>query len=179
MMSVSKSEAGSSLLEVVIALGVLVTGALGMAGVFTHGMEKTMSSPGDLLATQKAAEAVETVFSARDSHTLTWAQIRNVEGVSGDDGGVFLDGAQPLKVPGDDGLVNTEDDGDIEQVALPGLDQFLGTEDDVMETLDGFTREIAIIDLHDDLRSVTVTVTYRAGTTVRTYSLTTYISNYS
>jgi hypothetical protein len=48
-----------------------------------------------------------------------------------------------------------------------------------METLDGFTREIAIIDLHDDLRSVTVTVTYRAGTTVRTYSLTTYISNYS
>jgi hypothetical protein len=173
------SEAGSSLIEVMVALAVLTVGALGMAGVFAQGMEKTMSSPGDLVATQKAAEAIETVFSARDSHTITWAQIRNVEGVTGIDGGVFLDGPQPLRVPGDDGLVNTEDDGDIEQVVLPGRDQIMDTVDDVVETLAGFEREIEIVDLQDDLRSITVTVTYRAGASLRTYTLTTYISNFS
>lgn len=179
MSTLRHSEAGTSLIEVMIALVVLSVGALGMAGVFTQGMEKTMSSPGDLVATQKAAEAVETVFSARDSHTITWAEIRNVEGVSGSDDGVFLDGPQPLTMPGDDGLVNTDDDEDIEQVFLPGPDQFLGTEDDVVETLTAYTREIQIVDLQDDLRSVTVTVTYRAGASIRTYTLTTYISNYS
>lgn len=176
---VRRSDGGSSLIEVMIALVVLSVGALGMASVFTQGMEKTMSSPGDLVATQKAAEAIETVFSARDSHTLTWSQIRNVEGVTGHDGGVFLDGPQPLTVPGDDGLVNTEDDGDVEAVVLPGPDQFLDTEDDVVETLSRYTREIEIIELQDDLRSVKVTLTYRAGASLRTYTLTSYISNYS
>lgn len=174
-----RSEAGASLIEVMVALAVLTVGALGMAGVFAQGMEKTMSSPGDLVATQKAAEAIETVFSARDSHTITWAEIRNVEGVTGIDGGVFLDGPQPLRAAGDDGLVNTEDDGDIEQVVLPGPDQIMGTDDDVIETLSGFEREIAIVDLQNDLRSITVTVTYRAGASLRAYTLTTYISNFS
>jgi hypothetical protein len=162
-----------------VALAVLMVGALGLAGVFAQGMERTMSSPGDLVATQKAAEAVETVFSARDSHTITWAQIRNVEGESGADEGVFLDGPQPLKMPGDDGLVNTEDDGDLEQVTLPGPDQTLGTEDDQVDVLTGFTREIKIEDLQDDLRSITVTVSYRAGAAIRTFVLTTYISNFA
>ena len=44
-----------------------------MAGVFTQGMQKTASSPGELLATQKAAEAIESVFSARDSQRIVGA----------------------------------------------------------------------------------------------------------
>jgi hypothetical protein len=38
--------------------------ALGMACIFTQGMQKTASSPGELLATQKASAAIESVFSA-------------------------------------------------------------------------------------------------------------------
>jgi hypothetical protein len=169
-----RSESGTSLVETIVAVGVLTVGALGMAGVLTQGMQLMSGSPGDLIATQKAAEAVESVFSARDSHTLTWAQIRNTS-----QGGIFLTGGRQLRLPGADGLVNTSDDGAIETVAYPGRDGVPDTGDDVIETLDRFTREIVITDLTDDLRSITVTVTYQSGPGTRTYSLTTYISNYA
>lgn len=168
------SQAGFSLVETIVAIGVLTVGALGLAGVFAVGMQKTMSAPGELLATQKAAAAIESVFSARDSHTVTWAQLRNVN-----DGGIFLNGPQPLTVDGPDGVVNTADDGAVENIVLPGRDQILGTADDVTQTLDGFTREIRIVDLSGDLRSVTVTITYRAGSSMRSYNLTGYISSFA
>lgn len=182
---------GLSLVETLLALGVLTVGMLGAAGVLTQGMEKLASSPGDVVATQKAAEAVEAVFSARDSHKLTWAQIRNVNGASGYDGGIFLDGPQSLKKAGDDGLVNTADDGAVESSVLPGPDQLLGTSDDSTVTLDNFTREIQIQDVPNEppncgtvtapctLRSIKVIITFRSGSTKRTYTLTTYISNYA
>jgi type II secretory pathway pseudopilin PulG len=168
------SQAGFSLVETIVSIGVLTVGALGLAGVFTIGMQKMISSPGELLATQKASEAIESVFSARDSHTVTWAQLRNVTG-----GGIFLDGPQALKVAGPDGVLNTADDGAVESVVLPGRDQTLGTPDDVTQTLTGFTREIRIVDLSADLRSVTVTITYTAGSSIRPYTLTAYISTFA
>ena len=174
-----------------MSLGVLTVGMLGAAAVLTQGMEKLTSSPGDLVATQKAAEAIEAVYAARDSHTLTWAQIRNVNGASGYDGGVFLDAPQSLKVAGADALVNTADDGAVETTTLPGRDQLLGTADDTTVTLTGYTREVKIRDVPNEplncgaannpctLRSVTVTVTYQSGSTKRTYTLTTYISTFA
>jgi prepilin-type N-terminal cleavage/methylation domain-containing protein len=168
------AQGGFSLLETIVSMGVLSVGALGLAGVFAAGMQKTVSSPGELLATQKAAEAIESVFSARDSHTVPWAQLRNVPV-----GGIFLTGPQPLKLAGADGVVNTADDAAVESVVLPGRDQLLGTGDDVTQTLGEYTREIQIVDLSADLRAVTVTVTYRAGTTMRPYSLTAYISTFA
>ena len=113
------SSKGFSLAETVIALGVLTVGVLGAASVLAVGMQNLSSSPADVIVTQKAAQAIEAVFSARDSHRLTWAQLRNVQGVSGTDGGVFLDGPQPLKLAGPDGLVNTADDTTVETVTLP------------------------------------------------------------
>ena len=174
MNSSFRSEAGTSLVETIVAIGILTVGALGMAGVLSQGMQQMTGSPGDLVATQKAAEAIESVFSARDSHILTWAEIRNTNV-----GGVFLVGAKPLKLAGDDGLINTADDGAIESVTYPGKDGMPGGGDDVVETLDRFTREIKIIDLSVDLRSITVTVTYQSVKGTRTYVLTTYISNYA
>ena len=165
---------GFSLLETLFAISILSVGALGMAGTFTRGMQRTVSSPNELIATQKAAEAVESVFSARDSHLLTWSQLRNE-----DHGGVFMNGPQPLKLPGADGIVNTHDDTLVESFDLPGPDQILGNADDVTKTLDGFTREIKIADLSEDLRSVTVTVTYNAGPQTRSYSITAYISTWA
>lgn len=168
------SERGVSLIEAMIAMLVLTVGAIGMASVFLYGMQSAASSPNELVATQKASEAMESVFAARDSHTLTWAQLRNAA-----DGGIFLGGAKQLKLAGADGILNTADDGAVESVVFPGPDQLLGTADDKTETLSAFTREITITTISADLRSVLVTITYPAGTTTRTYTLTAYMSAFS
>ena len=194
VVSVSSSK-GFSLVETIVALGVLTTGILGAAAVLSAGMQNLSSSPADVVTTQKAAEAMEAVFSARQSGKLTWSQIKNVNGASGSDNGIFLDGAKPLNLPGADGLVNTADDTvavgtticpavcwGVETVRLPGRDQFLNTADDQVTPLSTFTREILIRDVAGEqgqLRSIVVTVKYKNGTTTRTYTLTTYISSYS
>lgn len=177
-----RSDQGFSLVEVMFALGVLTTGVLGAAAVMSSGMQHLNSSPSDVIVTQKATQAIEAVFAARDSHKLTWAQIRNVNG-TGTDAGVFLDGPKSLKLAGADGLVNTADDPDvIETIPLPGADRIFNTVDDKTMTLSGFTREITIRDVtgtSGQLRSVVVTITYKIGTSTRTYTLSTYISAYS
>jgi len=173
----TSSSNGFSLVETVIALGVLTTGILGAAAVFATGMQNLGSSPDDVITTQKAAQAIEAVFSARDTGTLTWAQIKNVS-----QSGVFLDGPQPLKLPGPDGLVNTSDDTTVETVVFPGRDQIIGTSDDQIVVLASFTREIKIQDVpneNSEVRSIVVTIKYKSGSTTRTYTLTTYISAYS
>jgi hypothetical protein len=172
------SSSGFSLIEAIISVGVLTTGMLGAVGVLARGMSDVVSSPTDLIATQKATEAVESVFTARDTRVLTWAQIRNVKGVSGNDGGVFLDGPQPVRSAGPDGMVNTADDGAIESVVEPGKDNLVGTADDEVVTLNGFTREITIVDVEPSLRQITVTIKYQQGAKQRQYQLTTYVSNY-
>src|SRR3954468_14413778 len=177
-----RPEAGFSLVETIVAMGVLTIGVLGSASVLTSGMQNLASSPADVVVTQKAAQAIEAVYSARDSHRLTWGQLRNVQGVSGADAGIFLDGPQPLKLAGSDGLVNTADDTTIETITLPGKDQTLGTADDQVIALDEFTRQIAISDVANEsgqLRQATITITYPNGPTKRSYTLTTFISAYS
>lgn len=180
----TRTDAGFSLLESVFAIGILSVGALGMAGVFASGMQKTISSPGEVMATQKAGEAIESVFSARDSHQITWAQLQN-----DDHGGIFKHGPQPMTTDGPDGVVGTADDGPVETITLPGPDQRLGTPDDKIQTLSDFTREIKIEDVCEqgrscapsdiNLRSITVTITYKAGATTRSYSLTALISTFA
>jgi type II secretory pathway pseudopilin PulG len=171
-----QDEAGITLVETLIAILVLTVGAVGMAATFLHGMSVAGSSPAELTATQKAAEAVESVYSARDSHTITWAQLKNRA-----DGGIFIDGATEVRTGGADGIINTGDDGEvIESVTLPGPDQNLETEEDNrIETLVGFTREIRIEEISSVLRSLTVIITYKAGATTQTYTLTTYISAFA
>jgi hypothetical protein len=180
MMHITSSK-GFSLAETVIALGVLATGVIGAAGVLSAGMNNLSSSPSDVIMTQKAAEAIESVFSARDSHKLTWAQIQNIYGLA-NDGGVFVDAATPLNVPGPDGIVNTIDDGAIETIDLPGKDGVIGTADDEYVPLNGYTRQITIRNVANEngnLRSIVVTITYQNGPTKRTYTLSSFISSYS
>ncbi len=170
------SETGVSLIETMIALLVLTTGAVGMASVFLFGMQSATSAPSELVATQKAAEAIESVFSARDSHTIAWTQLKNASR-----GGVFVDGPREMRTAGNDGILNTSDDSTepVESVVFPGHDQTLGTADDVTETLTTFRREIAISDLTHTLREITVVITYHAGSVSRTYTLTALISAFA
>ena len=176
------SERGFSLIEVMFALGVLVTGVLSASAVIASGMKHLGTSPADVVVTQKATQAIEAVFAARDSHRLTWAQIRNVHGVSADDG-IFVDGPTALTLAGQDGLVNTIDDpSTVESVPLPGADKTFNTDDDKSQPLSGFTREIEIRDVTGSggqLRQITVTIIHKAGESQRTYKLSTYISAYA
>lgn len=173
-------QAGVTLIETLIAMLVLLVGALGLGGAFLYGVDTATSAPNELIATQKAAEAMESVFSARDSLTLEWDDFQNES-----DGGIFLEGPQDMHLAGADGIVNTEDDlaEEIESVTLPGPDQNLATAGD-NQTIDltGFTREIQITIPDDDqplLRQVTVQITYQAGTAQRTYTLIAFISAFA
>jgi type II secretory pathway pseudopilin PulG len=177
-----EGDAGFSLVETVIAMGILATGLLSLAGVFTLGMLHIAGSSSNLIAREKAREAIESVHTARDTKTITWAQIRNVE-----DGGVFLKEPQPLYKSGVDGLVNTvddDDDGELEEQLGPGEDNKLGTEDDLRIPLVNYTRTIEITESlgpngEDTLRQLVVTVTYPVGGARRVYTITTFISSIS
>ncbi len=155
---------GFSLVEVMIALFILSAGLLPLAGMFAMSVQRMTASTPMLIAREKAREAIESVHAARDTGEASWATIRNVA-----DGGVFLDGEQPISDPGSDGLVNTADDG---------------AEQELSEEI---TREIDITPLNFDgtetlnpnLRELRVVVRYRVYGTWRTYVMTTYISSYS
>ena len=171
--------AGFSLLEALVALSILAVGLLGMAGVLASGLKRMGDAPTDLIARQKAAEAIESVYTARDTRVRTWAQIRNVRGASGSDGGIFLDGFQTLRDPGPDGLMNTGDDGNVETLVQPGPDGRLGTADDVRVALSNYSIQLEIRDVSAVLRSLTVTVRLRTANGSRDYVVSTLFSSYS
>jgi prepilin-type N-terminal cleavage/methylation domain-containing protein len=179
-------EAGFSLIETMIAMAILATGLLSLAGVFIMGLSQLSAGSASLIAREKAREAVESVHTARDTKTIAWCQIRNYgtpTGCANGAEGAFLTGALQLKTAGADGLVNTNDDGAVEVADGPGADNVLGTTDDTHTPLINYTRQVEIVDItmangqvNPNLRLLRVTVGYTVGKTNRTYTLTTYIS---
>jgi hypothetical protein len=194
-----RRDAGFTLMEAAIAIVVLTIGVVGIAAVFTTGLKVMGLSQNTFIAKEKAEEAIESVFAGRDDQDLKWAQILNVKGASGSDGGVFLDGPQNINDPGPDGLVNTADDGAMEYIVEPGPDGVYGTADDVQVPLAQFCREIQIRNSPTipNLRTLTVIITSLppagcAGSSgewtpgligpsngVVIYKITTYISAYT
>lgn len=179
---------GFSLIEAVIAMFILVVGLLGLAQVFLLGMGHMSTSSSHLVAREKAREAIESVHTARDTHTVTWAQIRNVSapatgvcptGTTAAGGGIFSNGEVEMRKAGADNLVNTSDDSAAAWETTPGPDNNWGTSDD--QALRGFWRQIDICDVNGnaDLRQVLVTIRYTVGAIQRTYRLTTFISRFA
>jgi len=167
-------QAGFSLVEIMISILILGGGLLTLAIAFAQGMILMSTSHYQQIAKEKASEAVESVTSSRDTRVITWTQIRNVS-----EGGVFLDGPQPLRSQGADGLVNTGDDGAEESETLPGADGVLDTADDVVFPLNDFTREIEIRDIDANLRQIRVIVRFQMGHLTREYELVTFISSFA
>jgi type II secretory pathway pseudopilin PulG len=175
---------GFSLIEVVVAMGVLAVAVLSLVGVFALSIQRMRTSGPMLIAREKAREAIESVHAARDTGEFAWATILNMA-----QGGVFLDGEQPLRRPGNDGLVNTKDDtpAGIETMVKPGKDGILATADDEVIPLTDFRREIRITPLTYDgttetnpnLRQVTVIVRYKVDNIWREYRLISFVSSYS
>ena len=193
------SDAGFSLLEVMVAMAILAGGLLSLAGVFVLGLKHLSSSSAALIAREKAREAVESVHTARDMRVIRWCQIYNVSSTrnascTAQPAAVFRDGMQPLQNPGPDGLVNTADDVGTEEAVSPGPDNILGNTDDVRTPLVNYRREIEITEIitngvaNPNLRRLRVRI--RFGNMVvnpqsgqlepeRVYELTTFISSIS
>jgi prepilin-type N-terminal cleavage/methylation domain-containing protein len=176
------SSDGFSLIEVIISTAILATGLLTLAGYMAYGLAYVSGSSFALLAREKAREAVESVHTARDTGRLSWTKIQNQAQL-----GVFKDNFTDLKVAGVDGLINTNDDGAIEEVRTPGVDGLLGNADDLRQPLTNFQRQIIISPLMKDgtsivnpnLRMITVNIKYTVRGIERMYTITTYVSSYS
>jgi type II secretory pathway pseudopilin PulG len=179
MAAVARRDAGFTLIETCVAMGLVATSALALAGLIAYTARMALGSQDQLIASQRAAEAVESVFKSRDTRLVTWTQIRNIVGQSGADGGIFQDGPRAIRDPGPDGLINTADDGAVVETITPGPDGQLGTDDDEHTPLSGFTREIEIRDLEPNLRQLRIIVRYRTFQGQREYVLTTYVSAFA
>jgi prepilin-type N-terminal cleavage/methylation domain-containing protein len=175
-----RKQKGFTLLETMIAMAVLSFGILSLASFYSQGLQNSNRVQMQYIANQKAQEALETIFTARDTGLLTFAQINNVS-----NGGVFLNGPQPLLAPGPDGLVGTADDLTNEPdeiITGPGPDGILGTADDTYIPLNPWmTRTIAITTVtnYTNMVLVTITINYNYNGQSGQVQLVSYISSYS
>lgn len=188
---------GFTLIETMISMAILTIGSLGLLGVFGVAVKATQTTQQDMIARQVASEAMESIYTARNSSEISFAQIQNAS-----NGGIFVDGMNSLMCAGPDGILDTADDtscltaagavcpnGGVECLTEPGPDGLMGTADDVIVSLNNYQRQITITPLYttganstqiQTLNQVTVTVQYTVptSTAVKTYVLNEYVSAY-
>jgi len=176
-----------------IAIAIMGIGIVTLLAAFGTAVASTRNSQENLIAREKALQALESVYTARNTQQITFSQIANVAS-----GGIFTNGATQLLCAGPDGLVNTTDDVNCpasgpcatgpECVVLPGPDGILGTADDLPMSLSNFTRQIQInsvlesdgVTVNPTLKQIVVTVNYTTGGNVNphVYTVTSLISAY-
>jgi type II secretory pathway pseudopilin PulG len=175
-----RTNKGFTLLETMIALLVLVVGILGLAAMLANALTRMQGSQNDFIAEQKAEEAMEAIFTAKYTNNISFAAVAN-QSVANPTG-LFVSIAQPLLLPGPDGLFNSVNDPGTppDYILLPGPDMLLGTADDIQVPLANFTRTVTITNVGaaGDLRQVVITVNYRTGDLPQSYTLTSFISAY-
>jgi prepilin-type N-terminal cleavage/methylation domain-containing protein len=186
---------GFTLIECLISMAVLTIGSVGLLGVFGLAMKASQSSQENLIARQLANETMESIYTARNSSEISWAQIQNVS-----NGGIFIDGMNVVMCAGPDGILDTADDtacltasgatcpnSGVECLTEPGPDGVLGTADDVIVSLANYRRQIQVQQLLDvngnpiqTLSLITVTIQYSSPDTggLKTYVLNEYVSAY-
>jgi prepilin-type N-terminal cleavage/methylation domain-containing protein len=188
----ASKQRGFSMIEVMIAIAILSIGILTVVAAFASAVASTQFAQENVIARQKALEAMESIFTARNTQQITFAAIANIP-----NGGLFVSGAAPLWNAGNDGLVNTADDipfpangvcpAGPECIPLPGPDGILGTADDVPMSLGNFTRQITIapvleadgVTVNPNLKQITVTVSYQGPSgNPRNYTVNALISSF-
>jgi type II secretory pathway pseudopilin PulG len=175
-------QGGFSLIETMIAGLILVVGLVALAGLFGQSLTFLQSTRDDLIAKQKAREALEAVYSARNDATVGFAGIQNTTSP----GGIFLPGFQPMFLAGPNGIVGTLGQTTVlDRQILPGKDGVMNTADDEIIPLSNFQRQIQIQPLIDatgnvsaDIRQISVTVQVTSGRGARNYTVTGYISRF-
>jgi prepilin-type N-terminal cleavage/methylation domain-containing protein len=195
-----RGQRGFALVEVMIAMVILTVGMCAVLASFGVAITATESAQEDLIARQKALQALESIYTARNSQQIPWAAINNTTVAPG----IFAVGALPMLCAGPVyGIVGVQGDtapcttasgatcpnGGVECMVLPGPDGILGTGDDETLSLSNFTRTIAFTPVNlpvaegggvnTNLIAVTVTVTYtKPNWPARNYVVNGLISNY-
>jgi prepilin-type N-terminal cleavage/methylation domain-containing protein len=189
-------QAGFSLIEVIIAMGILTIGLMATLAALGVTMVANQTSQEDLIARQLASEAMESIFNARNTSQLGFASINNTTALPTP--GIFLPNALPIMCAGPDGILDTSDDttcltatgaacpnAGVMCLNEPGADGIVGTADDVIVSLNNYTRTVAITPLLDSsgnpldsMVGVTITINYTTPGRVKSYVLTDYISEY-
>jgi hypothetical protein len=164
-------------------MAVLTIGLVSLLGVFCLAMASTQDTQQDMIAKQLANEALESIVTARNTAQVQWSSIANVS-----DGGIFLNGYQPMYVAGGDGILGTADDvtaGTYQTITEPGPDGVYGTSDDIVLPLNNYQRQIQILPVADangntvaTLRSINISIKYSTPRTQvpKTYVLTSFMS---
>jgi type II secretory pathway pseudopilin PulG len=174
-----RQEDGITLLETLIAIVVLMFGLLTVLATFALAIGNTQTVQLDSIARQKAAEAMESIFTARQTSQITFDKIQNV----GNGAGIFTAGFTPMTDPGPDGLDGTGDDVPAVPITLPGPSGVVtgNSPPDVVVNLGNFTRQIQISNVPNNptLRQITVTVRYPVPQGwFRTYQVQALISSF-
>jgi len=190
------NQSGFSLIEVMISMLILTGGLMALLAVLGLAMAANQTSQEDLIARQVASEAMESIFNARNTSQIGFSAIANTTATPP---GIFLPNSLPLLCSGADGILDTIDDtscltasgavcpnGGVECLTEPGPDGILGTADDVVVSLNNYTRTVTITPLLENgnvvptLVSVNITVNYTVPNTghIKSYTLVDYISAY-
>ena len=196
-MTQSRSQAsrqdGFTLIETMIAIAIMSIGIVTLLAAFGTAVATTQNAQANLIARQKALQAMESIYTARNTQQITFAQIANISS-----GGIFTNAATQLLAAGPDGLVNTADDLSFpatgacpagpECLVMPGPDGILGNADDTAMSLANFKRQIQInpvleadgVTVDPNLKQIVVTVTYTTAVTsaLHTYTIDALISAY-
>jgi len=185
-----RSGQGFTLIEVMIAIVILGVGLLALMALFGKALAAVRYSDEDQIAKQKAREAMESIYTARNDTSISFNQIQNVS-----NGGIFKDGFNNLYLAGTNGVPGTSSDTAIlDRVILPGKNGIIETApgsatpagDDVLVPLTNFQRQILIGNVIGDdgtvnlyMRKVSVTVRITSpGRGTRDYVTEGYISSY-
>lgn len=176
-----RSEAGVTILEMVVAMLILTVGLLGLAAAIGYAV--TVSNKGRNLTNSKllVVSLLEQMETLRNTKELTFGQIANQGSV--DNTGAtrsfvgFPTDFQPLSInPGPDGIFGTADD-----LINPGPDNVYGTVDDFTDAtwaVAGYQRQITITNLNPNLKRIQVTLRYPdAGGQVRDLVGVSYLNN--
>ena len=179
------SSAGFSLIEVVCSIFILTVGLVTLLGVFALSISTTQTAQQDIIAKQLANEAMESIFTARNTAQVQWNQVQNVGAGTVPDG-LFVTGLQPINNAGADGIFGTADDttAGAQVLSLPGPNGLPSTTNTL--GLTNYKRSVQITPVLragiplSTLRTLQVTVQYSnpRSSTPKTYVLTGYISQY-
>lgn len=179
-----RSESGVTLIEVMISSFVLTVALLGIAMTMVAGISSMYHTQEQLIAKQKAREALESVFTARSTQNVTFTQIQNTSIT----GGIFLTGFQAIRGMGLDGIANTSDDSStpVETLVFPGTDGLLGTGDDENRPLSGFERKVTITNVLDadgnvdpDIRRIAIEVRFKVKSVWHSVTVDSYVSRFA
>jgi len=74
----ASGQRGFTLIETMIAIAVMTIGIVSVLAVFWYRRRRNQNAQENLIARQKALEAMESIYTARNTQQITFAQIANV-----------------------------------------------------------------------------------------------------